>query len=248
MAVVSPKKSTMKRFLYIFLLIPVFSCNKDAITAHNGPLLKEIRTANGINESFEYSNGFLSKENHYYNMCSTPVDEYTYSYQAGKLDKLEITVRSLYSSTMTMCNPASGIRSAEQYEYDNQGRLNKVTRQSSYTIFEYDANGFAIKQTLYLPNGTLSKTATYKYDIRGNIVEEVDYQGNTLHYEYDNKLNPFYLLKQKPGWISVFNTSPNNVIKATGLTGGFERKILSYQANLPRIVLDNGVEYTYVYH
>lgn len=238
----------MRKLLFSLLFIPFFSCNKDT-AGINGPQLKEIRTANGIYQSFEYSGGVLTKENSYYGMCSTPVDEFTYSYQDGKLDKLETTMRSLYSSTMTMCNPAAGVKSTEQFEYDTQGRLSKVTRQNAYTIFEYNTNDLVIKQTLYLTGGSLSNTATFKYDSRGNVIEENDYQGNTWQYEYDNKTNPFYTMKKNPGWVSAFNTSPNNIIKATrNGVSGFERNILSYQGGLPRIVLDNGVEYTYIYH
>jgi len=245
---VSAPKKAMRKLLFILLFLPFFSCNKDT-AGINGPQLKEIRTANGIHQSFEYNNGLLTKENSYYGMCSTPVDEFVYLYQGGKLDKLETTMRSLYSSSMALCNPAAGIKSTEQYEYDSQGRISKATRQSSYTIFEYDANGHAIKQTLYDPAGTTSKTATFKYDSRGNVIEENDYQGNSWQYEYDNNSNPFYNMKKTQGWISAFSTSPNNIIKATrNGAPGFERKILSYQGGLPRIVLDNGVEYTYIYH
>jgi hypothetical protein len=66
-------------------------------------------------------------------------------------------------------------------------------------------------------------------------------------YEYDNKKNPFYVMKLKPGWISAFNTSPNNVIKGTGNFGSFERKIISYLNDLPLAVRQDDVTFAFVY-
>jgi hypothetical protein len=69
---------------------------------------------------------------------------------------------------------------------------------------------------------------------------------NITYYQYDNHPNPFYLIKQRPGWVSAHSRSPNNVIKASG-AATFE-KVIDYHANgLPKGVLENGVYYTYQY-
>jgi YD repeat-containing protein len=210
-------------------------------------LLQEIKANNVTNQTFEYSNGFLIKEKQYFAFCSTPVDEYVYTYQNGKLSKLHSTLRSMYSSTTALCNPAMGIQQEEQYEYDNKDRLVKVIRPSGYSTFEYNTQGHVAKQIIYLSNGTITQSLIFSYDSRGNIVKEVNSQGNETNYQYDNKKNPFYYIKQKPGWISAFNTSPNNVIKATSTSGGFERKIVQYINNFPQIVEESGVSFTFIY-
>ena len=235
----------MKRFLPLLLLIAVLGCKK---STNDSLLLRKIETASIVYQTFEYNaQGKLAKENSYFSMCSTPVDEHTYIYNNGKLDKIQSRLRSLYSSTQTMCNPASGITSEEQYEYDNHGRILKVTRPgASYTVFTYDSRNRVAKHVLYLPSGVAHDSTTYDYDARGNISQVSDNQGQVTNYTYDNKRNPFYRIGQKPGWISAFNSSPNNVLKATGSLA-FERKILKYVYDYPTLVEENGVVYTYVY-
>lgn len=243
----------MRKILLFLPLLALFACTKDS-TGGSGRLLREIRTPSGLDEVFEYQNGKLVKESNYYAVCTTtPVDEYVYTYQNNKLVKLETTTRGIYSSTAALCNPALGERTREEYEYDSRGRLAKSTifnsssTMASYSIYEYNANDLVVKRLLYLPNGTLRYTATFKYDSRGNIIEEHDFQGNTIQYSYDNKINPFHTMQKMPGWISPFTTSPNNVLTGVGGFGNFERKIIKYERNQPSEVQENGVEYTYIY-
>jgi hypothetical protein len=233
----------MKKCLPFLLLIIAFGCNKNT---QDHLRLRKIESTYGLYNSYEYDNqGKLAKENSYFGFCSNPVDEYTYVYQNGKLGKIQVRMRSFYSSTATMCNPASGISSEDQYEYDNQGRLSKVTGQSSYTVYFYDNRNRVEKRVLYLLSGTAHDSTIFDYDARGNIIKEISGLGVT-YYTYDDKRNPFYEMKQKPAWISAFNASPNNVIKATGASA-FERKFLKYSYDLPTLVEDNGVQYTYFY-
>jgi RHS Repeat len=234
----------MKKILFLFLLAAASGCRKDT---DNPILLRQIKLDNNVSQSFEYANGLLLKER-WFGFCTNnnPLDEFTYFYRNGRLDKLETNARSVYSSMIAACDPASGIKSEEKFEYDNQGRLLKVTRTSSYVLFEYNLDNLVQKQVLYQTSGVAINFSTFIYDSRGNLVEVTDDRGNVSRYDYDDKKNPFYLMKQKPGWISPFNISPNNVIKATGFTS-FERKITAYHNNLPVRVVENGVNYSYIY-
>lgn len=236
----------MKKGLLFLLLIAAFGCKKGS---QDYLRLRKVESTYGLANSYEYNDqGKLIKENSYMGFaCSSPVDEYTYVYANGKLDKLQIRMRSLYSSTMTICNPASGINSEEQYEYDSRGRILKVSRSASYTVFVYDNRNRVMKHVLYVPGGAAYDSVVYDYDARGNIISQTDGQNRVTNYTYDNKINPFYLIGTKPGWISPYNSSPNNVLKSTGALGAFERKILKYTFDMPSIIEENGVKYTYSY-
>jgi hypothetical protein len=234
----------MPKIICFLLLIAFLGCKKDK--DGSGLRLKAITANNATTQTFEYQNGLLTKENHYM-FCSVPSDEHVYVYQDSRLVKIQSTIRSYYSSTTAICDPAAGQHMEDQYEYDILGRLSRINRQASYTLFTYNSRDLVEKVELFNTAGTLVNSGTYVYDLRGNLVKETDFQGMETLYEYDNKMNPFYLMKQKPGWISAFNTSPNNVIRGTNAWGGFVRNIKTYWNDLPLTVEENGVEYTYVY-
>lgn len=237
----------MKKAPFLLLFIAFLGCKKSDYTGTG--LLVEITNPNGKSNSFEYnSSGMLTKEN-FYSMCTTPVDEHAYVYQNGRLEKVESKLRSFYSSTGAMCNPASGMQSVETYEYNSQGQLIKADRQTSYTMFEYNTRGNVVRQLSFQPNGTpiAGSTYTYNYDARGNMIESIDPQGSISRYEYDNKINPFYRMKQRPSFITPFTKSPNNVIKCILQSGGWERTIVEYQNDLPVRIMESGVPYDYIY-
>lgn len=238
--------------IFVSILIVVLpSCKKEDGEIFEKPIgqvqLKEIRSDDKLHQQFIYNGASLVQEKWFGFDCkNNPTDVLTYIYQQGKLISLESTLRSLYSSTAALCDPNSGITTEESYEYNAQGRLHKTIRDNSYTIYDYTTSGLVAKQTLYSSSGTMISTTYFRHDARGNIIEEQDAQGNSTQYEYDDQPNPFYLINQKPGWISAYNKSPNNVLKASGAVT-FDRTIEYFPNGLPRRVLENGVYYTYHY-
>lgn len=244
-------KPRMKNILYLLLLTSLLSCKKDE-TDHQGGIapgeqLISISTAIGLYQSFEYSGGRLVKENWHSSFCTTPVDEHVYSYANGELKKTESVLRSMLSSTVTMCDPSSGEQLAESYEYDTQGRLRKAIRANSYTEYEYTGAGLVSKQTVFDQNGSATWWTTFEHDARGNITKVVDMNGATVNYEYDDKINPLYIIHSRPGIITPFNSSPNNVIRASGAVPNFQRFITEYRNDLPVTIEENGITYTYSY-
>jgi hypothetical protein len=237
-----------RKLFLVALLTGLVACEKETIhkTKENG-WLKEIRSGDKIHQQFIYKGESLVEEKWFGFECKdNPTDVFAYIYQQGKITSLQVTLRSLYSSTAALCDPATGIHSEENFEYDAQGRLSKTVRNTSYTIYTYNANGFIEKQTIHSTDGTVQSTTSFRYDAKGNIVQEIDTQGNSTQYQYDDQPNPFYLINQRPGWISAFNKSPNNVLKVTGAVT-FDRTIEYFPNGLPRRVLENGVYYTYHY-
>lgn len=52
--------------------------------------------------------------------------------------------------------------------------------------------------------GTNQYNSTFKYDASGNLVETTDSQGNITQYEFDNKINPYFLMKRSPDVLITF--------------------------------------------
>jgi YD repeat-containing protein len=233
----------------LLVFIGMSACVKETIDKPNGErLLREIRMNNKVYQRFIYEQSQLTTEQYFGSVCTeNPVDVFGYVYQQGQLISLQTTLRSIYSSTSSMCNPDLGIKSEDRFEYDVQGRLIKTIREASYTSYVYNNRGLVEKQTVHFPGSTSVGTTSFRYDSRGNITEMEDSDGSVTQYEYDNKPNPFYLINHRPGWISAFNRSPNNVINASG-KHTFERSINYHTDGLPKQVLEsNGIYYTYYY-
>ncbi|MES2734026.1 MAG: hypothetical protein V4714_19920 [Bacteroidota bacterium] len=237
----------MKYVLTLLLFVVCFGCKPEAIDKANPTvLLREISVNGKTDQIFEYDGVVLTKEKSFGVCDKNPTDEVAYLYQNDKLSQLSTITRALYSNSAAQCDPATGLHLDETYEYDNQNRIIKVTRITSYTEYYYNANGKVEKQILY--GGSSPAVSTFTYDSKGNLIQTTDPSGNTTQYQYDDKINPFYVINQRPGWISAFNISPNNVIQATG-SDNFTRKFEYNAEGLPSQLLDsNGLTYTYHYN
>lgn len=239
----------MKKLAILFLFALCLACKKDYLDplapGITGKKLTRVTVNNKPYYTFEYEKDLLVKENAY-TFCETnPTDEYTYEYAGAQISKLKTTMRSMYSSTLALCNPASGMKSEETFEYNKSGQLSRIIRLNSSTEFIYNAKG-QIEQQLNI-NGTNTSITKFEYDAKGNIITITQPGGEVAHYEYDDKVNPYYIINQRPQWISAFNKSPNNVIKATGRYV-FQRTFKYDAQGYPTEVLeDNNLTYVYKY-
>ncbi len=239
----------MKKLAILFLFALCLACKKDypdpLTPGISGKKLTSVTVNNKPYYTFEFDKDLLVKENAY-TFCETnPTDEYTYEYSGGQISKLKTTLRSMYSSTYALCNPASGMKSEETFEYNKSGQLSRIVRLNSSTEFIYNAKGM-VEQQLNI-NGANTSITKFEYDSKGNIISIKDPSGEVAHYEYDDKVNPYYIINQRPQWISAFNKSPNNVIKATGRYV-FQRTFKYDAQGYPTEVLeDNNLTYVYNY-
>lgn len=239
----------MKKIAILCLIVLGVACKKNEVdtgTQSLGKRLVSLTANNKPQYTFVYKNNLLTKEN-YFGFCETnPTDEYSYEYKGNLLYKITMKSRSLYSSTLALCNPEMGVLSEEIFEYDKTGKLVKISRLNDVvTEFVYDTKGRVEKQLI--KNGQNTSVTTFEYDARDNIVQLNNPDGSVVIYEYDNHPNPYYYMNQRPGWISAFNKSPNNVIKATG--GSNFTRVFTYAVDgFPEKVLENnGISYTYNY-
>ncbi|MBA4849358.1 RHS repeat protein [Emticicia sp. BO119] len=239
----------MKNHALILLIILISGCSKESADPKTpsapGKKLISLTLNNKPYITFEFQNDLLIKENSFSFCEINPTDEFTYEYTDRRLSKLKTTMRSMFSSISALCNPSLGMKSEETFQYNAEGQISKIVRNNSITAFVYNSNGWVEKQVTYGDANPL--VSTYEYDSKGNIIKETDIYGESVFYTYDDKINPYYLIKQKPQWLSAFNKSPNNVLKATGRYN-FVRVFKYDSEGYPTEVLeDNGLTYKYNY-
>lgn len=230
----------MKKLTLIALVLCVIGCKRDSIS----PDVKIMRVtmSGGIHQTFEYdSQGRLTRENEFYSCTVTPMNEHLYNYKEGKLEKVTSVIRSLYSSTAAFCDPAKGEKMQQIFSYDNSGRISKVAGLNSITEYIYNQQGFLSKK---LYGAGSNKSSEYFYDSSGNVIKQITPEGSVTEYEYDNAPNPFYF--HRPGALTPFTMSRNNIIKGKGASN-FTRQF-EYKSGRPvKVLEDNGQTYEYHY-
>lgn len=242
----------MKNFIFLIVIsLLCIQCNDESSSEIDSNLfsaLTKVTVGTQDYQRFEYNaDGRLAKESVFLLACEVPVSINSYSYMNNQLKKISQIDRSFYSSTLTMCDPSSGMESEFAFEYGTNGRISKVIYSASYTELEYNSQNQISKQTGYA-NGKIFRKTTFIYDTAGNIISETDQNGKTTVYKYDDKINPYYLIKQNPHFISPFNMSPNNVIEASG-AHAFTRSFKYNAQNLPtEVTEDNSITYTFHYN
>ena len=227
----------MTKIILVFIsILLVFGC-KNPITQPNesqeGILLHKTYTSPNTNTFTEYfyndssnlemvqsfDNGDLARQTEYeYNGNQNIVKVITfhnyfgvpeYSYSTNEYNGQGLLTSAFFYLKMSDNNYE--LRSVAKYEYDSNQRLNKSSILTSDSV--------EVKYTLYI------------YDENGNIIETNFYQNGSLSfndkYEYDNMNNP---LKQKTTFNSIFNISPNNVVKHSQINYmmGNDQSIVNY--------------------
>ena len=164
----------------------------------NGKITKEIYKFTGSNRTkeiitiYQYEGNLLKRK---LNEKGKVTDEYTYS--NGKLTKLVADEETF------------------EYEYDNKGRLNKVTAYTNIndkhiSKLEYISDS-VIKETDYRGDGSI-----YTFS-NGNLIKSEERKG-ILTYEYDNKNNwkhNDFFKTIEPDYILKSDYSRNNIIRWT---------------------------------
>ena len=238
----------MRHFMPFIIVFLLTACTKENAQDSQIHLLKT--TVNGkTHENFEYNNNGQLKKEDSYNFCTVPSDEFIYVYKNNQLDSIKSVVRSIYSSSTAICNPQSGIHSYSAFEYDNLGRISKIKKENSTIEYSYNSVGQIEKQTMN-GGGTNQYVSTFKYDDSGNLVEATDSQRNITQYEFDNKINPYFLMKRSPDVLIAFYISPNNVVKIKN--PGIAAIEIRYEYNVSKMPVKmfdpNGLSYLYIYN
>jgi hypothetical protein len=222
------------------------SCAHETVQRMTRPALMRVEENGNPYQDFAYTGNKLVREVYYSTFCNQASDEFSYVYRKDKVVKMNMTLRSL-QHTLAPCNEKEGLPVQERFRYDRSGHLLKIIRPGSYSILEYDVAGRIIKESLYSTDHVLKSWNSFSYDALGNLVSETSSDGATTRYDYDDKTNPFYVMDQRPHWVSPFNKSPNNVIRATGAIN-FTRSLTYNSFGLPSEILEtNGLVYTYTY-
>ncbi len=236
----------MRNILPFCLLILLGSCSKDAGNA-TGMKLESVTMDGKTYERFSYdAKGRLENFDLFGHCTVSPMDEEKYSYDGDRLVKTLAISRSIYSSSTASCDPAGGLRTEKTYTYNSAGKIEKINLPNSSVQIYYNNAGLVERQLI---DNNPAYTYRYEYDARGNLVTYTDNQGGVTTYEYDNKKNPYYLVKLHPSIITAFNASPNNVVSGLGSGVVFFTRQFTYNSqDLPATVVESNIASVYTYN
>lgn len=200
----------MKKLLVALTVLFLFSCSSDtnndnSTNGSNRLRLIKVETSDGHFSNYIYDeNDLLIEENTDENRKTT------YQYLNGLT--VSETVNNKISSTYTHTG------NLITTEYFNPSNVNDKI------VYKYNSEGKIIEEILY-SGGKEFPTATFEYDIKGNMVKIIESDGIIETYEYDNNsgitLAQFPKDKIKLGWGGC---SVNNRIRVTDSYG----KVITY--------------------
>jgi hypothetical protein len=242
----------MKLALFLGLLaLGILSCEPKDTLLDPFAKLQTIKQGNKLQQVFTYEDGVLKSEKSFFVCETNPSEEIAYFYANGKVVGEKIISRLMFSSITAHCDPNLGLRSTNQYEYDDKGRLFRLKGEKSYTEFTYNAQNRVVKVTIFAPEPKVY--GEYEYDSKGNLIKAKELDMTTT-YTYDDQRNPFFNIRQRPSLITAYNQSPNNVLSSKasngpdGISHSFDRKITQYnEQGFPVKIEEDGQVYTYVY-
>ena len=158
-----------------------------AVTTYNYDLLNRLKQdidANGNITTYNYDNESNLTE-------IIKADGNTINYDYNKINELitkeseqdeDINAMYGYDETGKLINMTDSLGDTS-YEYDNAGRITKVTIQDGKQI-EYKYDELSRLNEIVYPDG---KSVKYTYDVLDNLKTVTDRDGNTTTYEYDAK-------------------------------------------------------------
>jgi hypothetical protein len=238
------KETLIKTLLFTALLTQSCKKNKPVEEDKPGPLANKISSEIYKNEGVN-GVGILT---YTYNDDGTlkKWGEYIYTYEDGKRQ--------------------SGTRGDRVFTYIYTGDQVKEILESSREepnflirhIFTYNEKGFVTAHKSEF-GGTVSDVERFTTDTKGNIVKiEADFYKNGVYkstntslYEYDDKINVRYKLREPFSYAEYF--SPNNIVKQNlNVETSSDNTLISYEYNsmgLPiKASITNGLSTSFEYY
>ncbi len=221
----------MKRLLIFSIFLVLFSCSKDqenTVLPASGTLLRYVKSSSGsVQSEFIYDNaGKITSRNTY--SADKLLGEASIHYKNGKAhltdQKMDISssttgVHYIYSRSEFVYNGKQIIQN--NHFLKESEHATPVLR--SFTVFEYNAAGFIVKETRFLDDGTPLSYTKYSHDLSGNITLSENYERNTAgemqliqktSYQHDQNMNP-YLTVYLPVENIPFSVNKNNITHTT---------------------------------
>jgi len=116
-------------------------------------------------------------------------------------------------------------RTGIKNEYDENGRLTKVFNGEGKTVqLDYNPDN-----SLYTVKDPLGNATTYEYDLRGNIVSEIDANGGIIKRTYDDRNNLLSETNPEGEKLSYTYDSKGNKLSETDALGNVTRH--TYNSN-----------------
>ena len=201
------------RNIGLVILALMASCEKNSNSFPEGIYLEQViyhQNVDQINHYYYNKSGLLTEREYQFN--SVIAEKFLFQYTDGQISRIDFyamknnTDQTLYHQFYLLYEYASGkiIKSTNfpeeisyTYEYDSEGRVQKISGPESVTNYEYDISGNVIKSD-----------ATYAGNQKWNF-----------YYEYDTMKNPFQhvdpIYGNSGGVDFISYKCPNNVVKQT---------------------------------
>ena len=222
--------------LILIVLLCFTTCTKDSIDenlCYSNTLISQVNSGDLAVRGLTYNSNCLIYES------TEPFVYKRFSYDGqNTLSKVEEAF-SFNAFSCVMIPGASlesdprkaKISAYSEFEYDNSARLTKKSvyffnsghaKLVSYQTYEY-LDDKILKSNTFNPQGQLTEYHDYKYDDRGNVTKDDQFQNNSglklvnsVTYEFDNKNNP-YMVFASEGNPGIY-TNKNNIIKETSVS------------------------------
>ncbi|NCI49724.1 hypothetical protein GWC95_07310 [Sediminibacterium roseum] len=213
---------------FLAMLFSMVSCRKSEMAPAEGEdtvffagkKLRRITISGVLSEEFTYySNGLLFKHTSYMTPTVRSSEQVFYYDTDGRMVRT-VSLMNISNSWNTEAMDSGYV----DYEYQNGlvsaakyfVKTNGTPRQTSYTLFDFDAAKRIVAATVFLPAGQPASKNTYQYDGNGNVsVNEFFSYANgapvlsmRYNFEYDNgKVPPQF------AFLPPFTTNRNNLTR-----------------------------------
>lgn len=221
----------MKRILTFAVFFILFSCSKEqnnTVLPASGTLLRYVKGASGgVQSEFIYNNtGKIITRNLYSGDKLLGQAEIRYENGRPHLVDQKMDVSSSTTAYQYVYSQAELIYHGKQIIQKNhfaKGNERATPVLRSFSVFEYNAAGFLVKETRFLEDGTPAGYTDHSYDLSGNVVLSVSYHRNAAgemqltektSYEHDQNPNP-YLTVYLPVENIPFSVNRNNITKTS---------------------------------
>ena len=154
----------------------------------------------------------------------------------GKLDSTVIYFDGQFSMKLETLFDSSGRETAVQ-EYNSE-------RNPSFrTVFIYNGRGQKMVEEMYTPEGKLYNFRDFKYDRKGNIIEESGKEGRTPRYRWAYTYDKNNRLVRRRDYSGKGMLMQKHIYRYNAEGQISEEKVLDAKGEVERVV-----QYTYEYH
>lgn len=196
----------MKKNLFFFVMLFVFSCDKEDENVPEIPsvILKVKKVENEFISTYFYNEydyvDSVVMITNYGGISQNYYKKFTYN-QNKEITKIKTYLEELYGP-----NPIDTLVSTVEYEYKNNLIVRSINKNEKGEITEQLNHNYDFSGNLIVNNSIYSDE---------KLMETYDHVKQVkIKYNYDNKFNPYYFIYPR-AFLKLNNISKNNITKIT---------------------------------